>query len=546
MVVKARPMSTFAETIVRNKYAHENAGTKEDWLGIATRVVKCVVGPYLPEFVAPIAQLVIDRKFIPGGRYLYAAGRRYPQVNNCFLFFAEDSRQGWGSLADKTIQSLMTGGGVGIVYSRLREEGAAVLGMGGQSTGPCSVAGGINEFGRRIVQGGSRRSALWGGLHWSHPDVFKWMHLKDWDEHTREGKRKDFMYPAEMDGTNISIILDSAFFAAYHNPSHHMHAHAHRVFWEGMKRMCKTGEPGFSIDCGENEGENLRNACTEVTSADDDDMCNLGSINMGGADTIEEFRTLVELGTIFLLCGTIYSKLPIPSMHAVREKNRRLGLGLMGVHEWLLKRMKRYGPDNELGEWLGIYKQSGSFANRWADRLGISRPVATRAIAPTGTISIAAETTSGGEPIPYVAYKRRYLDGKINKAQYVIDPTAHRLVLEGGCDPEGIEDSCLLAKDVERRIAFQAWMQQFVDHGISSTINLPPWGTEYNNEETVVKLGNTLLKYLPNLRGITVYPDGARSGQPFVKVPYAEAIKQLGVEFVDGSDASCPAGICGL
>jgi ribonucleoside-diphosphate reductase alpha chain len=254
-------------------------------------------------------------------------------------------------------------------------------------------------------------------------------------------------------------------------------------------------------------------------------------------------KEVVSLATLFLVCGTLYSKLPLDIMYEVREKNRRLGLGLMGLHEWLLRHNKRYGPDKDLEQYLKVYEGASLYAKSWAGQLSVSCPVATRAIAPTGTISIVAETTSGCEPITYVALKRRYLSGKTWKAQYIVDPTAKRLI-EEGIPEDAIEDSVTLSSDVERRIRFQHWLQKYVDHGISSTINLPPWGSELNNESRVRTFGETLLKYLPGLRGITTYPDGARYGQPLVRVPYQEAIQSEGVEIEEGGN--CKSGVCGV
>jgi ribonucleoside-diphosphate reductase alpha chain len=147
-----------------------------------------------------------------------------------------------------------------------------------------------------------------------------------------------------------------------------------------------------------------------------------------------------------------------------------------------------------------------------------------------------AETTTGAEPIFCSAFKRRYLKGGTWEYQYVLDPTAKRLIEEKGVNPENIEDAYVLAGDVERRLAFQAHLQKYVDHGISSTINLPPWGTELNNKDTVQKFGKTLLKYLPQLRGVTVYPDGSRSGQPLTPVRWHTAEKHIGEVFVEASD----------
>ncbi len=117
----------------------------------------------------------------------------------------------------------------------------------------------------------------------------------------------------------------------------------------------------------------------------------MGSINIGNIATIEEFASIVTLASKFLVCGTLRADLPYDKVYKVREKNRRLGLGLMGIHEWLLKRGYRYEVVPELHTWLKVYKnESERSANEHCDRLFISRPVAYRAIAPTGTIGILA------------------------------------------------------------------------------------------------------------------------------------------------------------
>jgi ribonucleoside-diphosphate reductase alpha chain len=248
-------------------------------------------------------------------------------------------------------------------------------------------------------------------------------------------------------------------------------------------------------------------------------------------------------------------------MYKVREKNRRLGLGLMGIHEWLLRRGYKYGPNQELEKWLQAYERASDYAKYWASNVfGISVPVKTRAVAPTGTISIVAETTSGLEPIFAAAQKRRYMSQDNSKNwcyQYIIDACAERLISDG-VDPDSIEDAYDLAEDIERRVEMQSWIQRYVDHSISSTINMPSWGSSCNNPNTVDSFGKTLYKYLPKLRGITVYPDGARGGQPLNRVSYAEAIKHIGKEFTEsgesvsvkteefGNERSCVNGLCGI
>jgi ribonucleoside-diphosphate reductase alpha chain len=447
---------------------------------------------------------------------------------------------------NKSTMALMTGAGVGCNYSDVRAEHTKIRKTGGLASGPIPLMQMVNEAGRGVMQGGTRRSAIWAGLRWNHPDVHKFIRFKNWPDEIVTLKAKDFSFPAPLDHTNISVCLDDDFFTAYHDDEDPQHAMAHSVYWTVVEQMLRTGEPGFSVDVDRAAGEDLRNACTEVSSRDTDDICNLGSINLDQIDTIDEFKAMVELSTAFLLAGSVYSDVPYSDVDKVLSKNRRLGLGLMGIHAWLLKRGKKYGPDEELGLWLNAYSKSGRAANKWADEWGLKRPKKTRAIAPNGTTSIVAETTGGIEPIICVAYKRRYLKGKEYFYQYVVDPVAKRLIA-GGVSPDMIEDAYMLAQDVERRVAFQAWMQQYVDHGISSTINLPSWGTEFNNKHRVRDFGSMLIRYLPQLRGITTYPDGSRGGQPITPIPYSEAAEQEGVEMVEEQINVCEirGGSCG-
>lgn len=718
----------------------------------------------------------------------------------------------------------------------------------------------------------SHNSAIWSGLNWSHPDVVKFIRLKDWIPEVRELKEKDFSFPAPMDGTNISVGLDDAFFQAFHDKKDPRHSHAHLVYWETVERMFKTAEPGFSVNLGDSGNENLRNApvaggthvmtglgyqpvsslvekpttlwtgkrwvtgvtfkktqtdapilkvtmtggreircepsheflvrryagagktrriekidrvpahklqvgdvldvalptpsieefdseaytlgwlygdgsfckaggadltlcteekkacsqfltgyssnnpqdsrgfhrfyfgvsdrfdgrdhclfpeeilsratedqqasfiaglwdadgnfdlsqmrvrlsnsnpeflrnvartleqlgilagvtrngistygkkqewqlnimssyihrfaaliptkrvkvqipdswkpyreslikvlsvdadgtedvyccdvgfeehsfqaegvvisnCTELVSEDDSDVCNIGSVNLARIESLEEMEDVVEVATAFLLAGTVYSLVPFPKVDSVRTKNRRIGLGILGVHEWLLRRGRKYGPDEELEQYLKIYADNKKHAEKYSKMWKLSVPVKCRAVAPNGTIGIVAETTTGIEPVFCVAYKRRYLDKQSWRYQYVIDPTAKRLI-ETEVKPEHIEDAYVLAQDVERRVAFQVWVQKFVDHAISSTVNMPAWGSDLNNKNTVKGYGEMLMRYLPELRGITVYPDGARGGQPLVPVQYATAMKHKDQVFEESADVCSitKGGTCG-
>lgn len=847
---------SLAKAIFLQKYSMNGTETWEETAHRVATTVFAAAPKVKPETVALVEQLIKERKFLPGGRYLYATGRPYHQTQNCLLLRAGDSSEEWATLMYKATAALMSGAGIGIDYSALRGEGAVLKTKGGFSTGPLALMQMVNEAGRHIMQGGARRSAIWAGLRWSHPDAMKFIAVKDWSPEQRKAKETDFNAPAPMDNTNVSIILDKDFFDSYHAGDEV----AHRVYWTACERMFRTGEPGFSIDYN-NPRESLRNApvtkstrvltpdgykfvgqllgqgvtlwtgkqwakdvhfkltkenaslvtvylsngrkitcdrehpfmvvnyhgagkkkkvevtrvaayklneddkilsdlpedvvegteqdyglgfvygdgsirhgrgdisvhtdtktasfvravsaldahygftdtrayfkypveskeellssslsrqfiagwfdadgnymrrllrigsskreslhrlqesldrlgikstvredgtsgynpdnacytltvlssslprfkrvipttrlnlsdisddfapyreshirvssvveesftdsvyccdvkvpehsfmaegviisnCTEVVSEDDSDICNLGSLNLARFTSLREFITALDVTTQFLMAGTLYSDVPYGKVGAVRIKNRRLGLGLMGIHEWLLQRGKRYERDNELATWLDAYRLQTTYTAQYiAQEWDLSTPVATRAIAPTGTIGIIAETTTGIEPIFCVAYRRRYKgpDGKTTMYQYVIDPTAKKL-LESGVPADRIEDAYTLSEDVERRLSFQSWVQSYVDQAISSTINLPPWGSKLNNEETVRPMGELFLKYLPSLRGITCYPDGARGGQPLVRVSLETALAHEGqilVEQADICEVSGKGGSCG-
>ena len=539
IIVKYNPESSFALNIMKQKYSHTLPnGEKETWEQIAKRVTENVLSVF-PDTSASIKTSIFkairDRKFLPGGRYLYASGRDFHQVQNCLLLRADDSREGWSELLQKASMALMTGAGIGVDYSDVREEGALIRKTGGFATGPLALMKMVNESGRYIMQGGARRSAIWAGLNWDHPDIMKFIQVKDWSGDVRKLKDKDFNFPATLDGTNISTILKKGFFEAYHDTSSPKHAMAYAVYWETVKQMVQKAEPGISVDY-DNPRDSLRNACCEISSEDDSDICNLGSINMANVSSIEEMRELTKLGTLFLMAGTVYSDVPYAEVDKIRRKNRRLGLGIMGVHEFLLKRGEKYGETASIQPYLEEYVLSGEYAKVVAKKQNISAPVKTRAIAPTGTIGIIAETTTGIEPIFCVAYKRRYLKHTTWHYEYVIDPCAKRLIENEGIHPEAIEDAYTLSENIETRVKFQAYIQKYVDHGISSTINLPAWGSKGNNESTVEAFGNMLLTYLPHLRGITCYPDGARGGQPLTPVKYTTAIKNGNQVFVEQAD----------
>ena len=565
--------NSFAQDIFNQKYALHRG---ETWAARARAIVEDVCGKQEgngrllgKDDCDALIQYITEMKFIPGGRYVYYAGRSARFYNNCYLFKGEeDTREEWARLAGNSTSALMSGGGIGCDYSIFRPEGWTLSRTGGQSSGPLPLMAMVNEIGRNVMQGGSRRSAIYASLNWQHDDAELFLRAKDWKNKiigpdgfsVWDAKQQDFNFPAPFDMTNMSLNYDNEFlaesgFGGILNTDGKLVMSDKKLllpdtFIENVRRALSSGEPGFSFNFGEQENETLRNACTEVTSEDDSDVCNLGSINFANIDSLEELRDVVRVASKFLVCGTVRAELPYQKVYDVREKNRRLGLGIMGLHEWLLKRGKRYEVDEDLREWLACYAQeSERSANKHCDRLYLSRPVAYRAIAPTGSIGILAGTTTGIEPLFAVAYKRRYLtDGTRWKYQFVVDEMAHEMIQQYGLKPDEIETALDLAEDPERRIKFQADVQDYVDMAISSTINLPAWGTKLNNEDKVEAFAKTLAEYAPRLRGFTCYPDGARGGQPLTAVPYEDAIEKRNVTYEehDVCDITGHGGTCGV
>lgn len=579
----------FAHDIFKQRYSYN--GT-ESWAELSRRVTNSVMGAL---FEAPNAQRHVSklldaqervyfahkhRQFIAGGRYLYASGRDLHQVNNCVLLNCPDSREGWASLSYRAEMALMTGAGIGSYFGDVRPGGTIIQRTGGVASGPVPKMMQVNETGRHTMQGGNRRSAIWAGLPWFHPDIFDFIKVKDWSDEVKALKAADWTFPAECDMTNISVCLDDAFFAAYEGDEgmavHYLQDQApewmrakgdqladeyyaapdgsywsdwaRKVYSTAVGHMLQHGEPGFSVDTGDKWAEKLRNACTEITSADDSDVCNLGSLVMPRFESPKQFEEAVRDSVLFLTAGSEYSDVPYEKVAEVRTRNRRLGLGLIGVHEFLMKRGVRYGTDDAfevMEPYMDAYARALEFAWDWQDRLGYTRSKGATAIAPNGTIGIVAESTPSSDPMFSAAEMRQVKNAHHSgrdtyTSHVVVDPVAARLVSEG-VSSDLIEDAYSLALMPERRLAQQEFMQRYVDHAISSTVNLPY--TMSGQEAS--DMGNTLLNYLPGLRGITMYPDGARAGQPRTPVPLDWALEHQGV-VLETDDATCNGGVCGV
>lgn len=546
----------YAERIQNLRYAHMLGNSKETWNQIARRVCYWIVGKgrsdrirIYKDIVREIEQAIIQRKLIPGGRILANAGREYHQTNNCYTLRAKDTREGWAELNYKATMMMMSGGGIGVEYSNIRPYGTPLKRTGGIASGPIPAIRAVDAIGDATRQGGERRGAIHAALKWNHPDIEDFIKLKE---------------NGGLEHTNISVRYDNNWLSSinsYHNdliPQSLNSIQAYQTFLHNLHYSCKYGDPNFQFDW---DNQILRNACTEIISEDDCDPCCLASLNFSKITSLQELSDITQLGIIFLLAATEYSHDPMKSITQVKEKNRRLGLGIMGLAEWFIQRNMKYGEINSflednpfettsLRNWMQVYKgASDSAADKYSSEFNMSRPIAVRAIAPTGTISIVGgHTTPGIEPLFCLAYRRTYNTLKEKEYQLglqsetVIDPIVSKLIEDGYSEKEleKLDTAWKLSSTtngIERRLSLQAFMQQYVDNAISSTINLPKYEEGY---ETLI--APILLKYLPKLRGVTFYPDGARANQPIQPVSLSEALKSHTIQ----ESEYCKGGVCGI
>jgi ribonucleoside-diphosphate reductase alpha chain len=254
--------STFSENIFNHKYRQQNCQT---WPDLADTIVRRVCSKFMTkDEVSQLVQYVIDMKFIPGGRYLYYSGREMAAFNNCFLFRSEeDTREDWAKLSWQAESCLMLGGGIGNDYSVYRPSNQPLHRTGGVSSGPIPKMEMINEIGRHVMQGGSRRSAIYASLNWKHGDISQFLKAKNWFNMPagssgltlQDLKEQDFNFRCPLDMTNISVNYDTEWLLKYWKTGSFGD-----VFLENCKQALRTGEPGFSFNFFQNENETLRNA----------------------------------------------------------------------------------------------------------------------------------------------------------------------------------------------------------------------------------------------------------------------------------------------
>lgn len=275
--------NNLGETIFKQKYARFTDQTWEEKARDLAQIVRVSNDYHLED---EVFNAINTMKFIPGGRYLYYAGRDAKFYNNCFLFKSkEDTRDEWASLMYDVTASLMSGGGIGNDYSIFRPHGHLLGRTGGEASGPIPLMEMVNETGRNVMQGGSRRSAMYASLNWQHGDIERFLYIKDWEHQyikgafnsdgspmtVKDAKEADFNYRAPLDMTNISVNYDDAWLDYTFSSNRSLHEdeykiHLHPTFVHNVRQAMKNGEPGFSFNFGDKQNETARNALTSYSA----------------------------------------------------------------------------------------------------------------------------------------------------------------------------------------------------------------------------------------------------------------------------------------
>jgi len=503
--------------------------------------------------------LFINLLFMPNSPTLMNAGRDLQQLFGCFVLPVEDSIENIFETVKQAAIIHKSGGGTGFSFSRIRPKNDCVSTSGGFASGPISFIKVFNEATEAINQGGFRRGANMAVLRVDHPDILDFIHSKQ-----SEGVLTNF---------NISIGITNAFMQAVEknqrfpliNPRTGAVVktiNAKQLFDQIIHSAWENGEPGvLFLDTvnaanptpllGEIEGTN---PCGEQPLLPFE-ACVLGSINLSRMvkRTHEKYEidwnrleTVIQLAVRFLDNVIDMNKYPLPQIETLAKGNRKIGLGVMGLADLLIKFDISYNSGEaihftdklmcffsqkaneasvELAAKRGVFPnyQKSIYAQKNEPRY---RNATRTTIAPTGTISIIADCSSGIEPLFAIAYKRHVLveEGlpEINaffvevakKRGFYSKILIEKVSKEGSIQnindiPEDVKKVFITARDVspEQHVKIQATCQKYIDNGVSKTINFPKNATVDDVEKVF------LLAYKSGCKGITVYRDKSRISQ---------------------------------
>jgi ribonucleoside-diphosphate reductase alpha chain len=555
--------SANALTVLRRRYLRKDADgriceTPDELLRRVARAVAAVEARYggKPEVVeAQFVEALARLELLPNSPTLMNAGRELGQLSACFVLPVGDSLPEIFDAVKWAAIIQQTGGGTGFAFSRLRPSGDNVSTTHGAASGPVSFIEVFNTATDAIRQGGVRRGANMGILRVDHPDVLEFVSAK-----------ADL---PRLRNSNLSVAITDEFMRAVvegrdyalRNPRDGTEARrldARRV-WELIARLAWTsGEPGvIFIDrinalnptpqLGEMESTN---PCGELPLLPFE-SCNLASVDVGkfvGRDGFEWERLgrCVRLGVRFLDDVIDANRYPLPQIEAITQGNRKVGLGVMGFADALVRMEVPYDSERalaiggELAAFLEreaqgaseeLARERGAFPNwegsRW-QRAGRKelRNATTTTIAPTGTISILAGCSGGIEPLYAISFVRQVLDGErlvdvhplfVERARregFYSEALMRRIAERGsvrGIDevPEAVQRVFTTAYDVTPswHIRMQAAFQAHVHNAVSKTINFPRAATVAEVQgayEEAYRLG---------CKGVTVYRDGSREEQ---------------------------------